>query len=136
MAAASIGPLGCAAHDQLGTLGDPVLERRARHVVTECARVDEARAALEAGALDRFGSVLDAGHESLRDDFEVSTPGIEHARDLVRDIAGVAGARLVGGGFGGCLVVAHDPDVQVQVPGLWSERLRPGAGASLTPLWR
>jgi galactokinase len=100
-------------------------------VITECARVDEARAALLGGELERFGAVLDAGHASLRDDFEVSTPTIERVREAARALPGVAGSRLVGGGFGGCLVVAHDPGARVQVPGLWCERLEPGGGARL-----
>jgi len=135
-AAAILGPLGRADPDQLASMGDDLLARRARHVASECTRVDEARDALAGGDAKRFGTILDAGHMSLRDDFETSTPGIERARDLVLGVDGVLGARLVGGGFGGCLVVAHEPDLPVQVPGLRCERLHPSAGASLTPRWR
>ena len=132
-AAEVIGPLGRATAADVATLRDPVLARRARHVVTECARVDEARRALEADDLGALGSLLDAGHASLRDEFEASTPGVEAVRDAVRAQPGIAGVRLTGAGFGGCLVVAHEPDASVAAQGRWSTRLRPGAGASVSP---
>jgi len=85
--------------DALGALSGR-LHRRARHVVTENARVTAAVAAFGAGDLDRVGELLTASHVSLRDDFEVST----HELDLVVDTAlahGALGARMTGGGFGG-----------------------------------
>jgi galactokinase len=131
-AAARIGMLGRATLADLAGLDDGELRRRARHVVTECARVDEASACLRDGALERFGTLLDEGHASLRDDFEVSTPDVERARDEVRALPGVAGVRLTGAGFGGWLVVAHDPDVTVAPPGRSSSRLEPAEGARVS----
>ena len=133
-AAASIGPLGRARRRDLDRLTDPVLRRRARHVVTECDRVDVARGALHAGDLATLGRLLDEGHVSLRDDFEVSTPQVEAVRDRLAAHAGVVGVRLCGAGFGGCLVVAHDPGVEVAVPGAWASRLVGAGGASVS--WR
>lgn len=81
------------------------LARRARHVVTEDARVIEAVGAMRAGDLERLGVLLDDSHASLRDDFEVSTAEIDRLVALARRQAGVYGARLTGGGFGGSIVV-------------------------------
>ena len=78
-----------------------------RHVVSENARVLQASEALEEGDLDRLGRLLAASHASLRDDFRVSTPELDVLVDeLVR--AGARGARLTGGGFGGCVVAVCD----------------------------
>ncbi len=81
----------------------------ARHVLTENARVLEAVAALSAADVGRLGGLLDASHRSLRDDYEVSTPEIDLLVDLLREQAGIYGARITGGGFGGSVVAAADP---------------------------
>jgi galactokinase len=80
-------------------LGDPGL-RRARHVVTENARVLAAVELLRAGDLDRLGPLLAASHASLRDDYEVSSPELDTAVDAAVE-AGAVGARMTGAGFGG-----------------------------------
>jgi galactokinase len=76
---------------------------RARHVVSENARVLAASEALRANELERLGALMSASHASLRDDFEVSTPELDL---LVTELgaAGAVGARLTGAGFGGCAV--------------------------------
>jgi galactokinase len=78
--------------------------RRCRHVVTENARVEAAAAALAAGDLDAFGGLMRASHESLRDDFETSTRELDLLVDAAMDAEGTIGARMTGGGFGGCTV--------------------------------
>ena len=83
---------------------DPVVFRRCRHVVTEDARVLASIAALRAGDLARFGQLMDASHASLRDDYETSCPEVDLLVDLARRCRGVLGARITGGGFGGCTV--------------------------------
>jgi galactokinase len=83
----------------------PPLDRRARHVITENARVLAAMAAMRAGALDTLGRLLVASHASLRDDFEVSRPDIDTLVRLALEQPGVYGARLTGGGFGGAVIV-------------------------------
>ena len=84
---------------------DPLLARRARHVVSENARTLEAAQALRDGDLSRMGALMRASHLSLRDDFEVSLPAIDALADLVNNVIGdVGGARMTGGGFGGCVV--------------------------------
>jgi len=108
-AAAVVGPLGLAGPEDLVGLRDPLLRQRARHVVTECARVDAFGAALTAGDLAVAGAVMDASHASLAGDFAVSTPELDHLVASLRSRAGVHGARMTGAGFGGCVVVLSEP---------------------------
>jgi galactokinase len=83
----------------------PPLDRRARHVVTENARVVEARGALQRGDAKRFGELMNESHRSMRDDFEVSTPEIDALVAVAQQQADVFGARMTGGGFGGSVVM-------------------------------
>jgi len=80
------------------------LRRRARHVITENARVGEAAAALTASDLGAFGRAMNESHFSLRDDYEVSCAELDLMAELGRRRPGVHGARMMGGGFGGCTV--------------------------------
>ena len=92
----------------------PVLERRARHVVREIQRVQLAANALRRDDLELFGLFMAQGHQSLRDDFAVSTPGLDAIVDEARAMGtrgGVFGARMTGAGFGGCAIVLADPAV-------------------------
>ncbi|MFD6161248.1 galactokinase [Nocardia sp. NPDC060256] len=92
----------------LDRIADEVLRRRARHVVTENARVLTVAKELRSGADPRtIGPVLTQGHASLRDDFEVSTPALDAAVDAAL-AAGAHGARMVGGGFGGSVIALVD----------------------------
>jgi galactokinase len=77
--------------------------RRARHVVSENARVLEAVVALEARAFDELGRLISASHASLRDDFEVTVPELDVAAEAA-ERSGALGARMVGGGFGGSVL--------------------------------
>ncbi|HEU5453702.1 MAG TPA: galactokinase, partial [Terriglobales bacterium] len=81
-----------------------VVARRCRHVVTENGRVVRAAQALAAGDLGEFGELMYASHASLRDDYEVSSPELDLMVELARQQPGVIGARMTGGGFGGCTV--------------------------------
>ena len=114
-------PLGLCTLGDLSELSDPVLRRRARHVVTECARVKEAEKVLARGNLGALGEIMSEGHRSLANDYRVSVPAVD---ELVEDLLaqpGVLGARMTGGGFGGCVIalctgdspaldpVAHSP---------------------------
>ena len=87
----------------LSQLSDPLLIRRARHVVTENRRVLDTAELLRAGRLDRIGPLLTASHSSLRDDFEVSWPEADAAVEAALE-AGALGARMTGGGFGGSVI--------------------------------
>ncbi len=81
-----------------------ILFRRARHVVTENHRVLEAVKVLESGDIERFGQLMNASHESLRDDYEVSSKELDVLVELAWKQPGVLGARMTGAGFGGCTV--------------------------------
>jgi galactokinase len=89
---------------------DGVLLKRARHVTTENARVDATAKALDEHDLQRVAELLDESHASLRDDYEASVPEVE---DTVKRLkaAGAAGARMVGGGFGGSVLALLPPGV-------------------------
>jgi galactokinase len=89
--------------ERVESLGDPVLRRRARHVVTENVRVMETVSLLRAGEAASIGPLLTASHTSLREDFEVSWPQADVAVEAA--VAGGAlGARMTGGGFGGSVI--------------------------------
>ena len=87
----------------LDQLPDPVLKRRVRHVVTENARVLEAADVLRGGRIADLAPLLDASHESMRDDFEITVPQVDLAVETARS-SGSLGARMTGGGFGGCII--------------------------------
>jgi galactokinase len=92
------------AHD----LPEPLL-RRARHVVTENGRVQEAVKALRRGNMVTLGALMDASHDSLKEDFEVSCRELDIMVDLAREQTGVYGSRMTGAGFGGCTVTLVEP---------------------------
>ncbi|HEV8133366.1 MAG TPA: galactokinase [Pyrinomonadaceae bacterium] len=81
-----------------------VIYRRCRHVVTENERVLDAASALKQGDVAKFGQLMNQSHQSLRDDYEVSCAELDLMVGLARKVEGVFGARMTGGGFGGCTV--------------------------------
>jgi galactokinase len=82
----------------------PVVARRARHVVTEDARVNRFVEAGRSGDLDAMGELMVESHRSLQHDYEVSCPELDFLVDAALSIQGVLGSRMTGGGFGGCTV--------------------------------
>jgi galactokinase len=105
-----------------GTGRGALLLRRARHVVSEDARVEEVVGLLRAGGDPRgVGPVLTAGHASLRDDFEVSVPELDTVVEVAL-AAGAHGARMVGGGFGGSAVALVDAAAVDDVTAAVTER--------------
>ncbi len=82
----------------------PLVARRAEHVVKEIARVESAVRALQRQDARAFGALMFAGHASLRDLYEVSTPELDALVEIARGLPGCIGARLTGAGFGGCTV--------------------------------
>ena len=83
---------------------EDVVYRRCRHVITENARVLSAGDALEQGDLERFGELMAESHRSLRDNYEVSCKELDLMVEIAHEVEGVYGARMTGGGFGGCTV--------------------------------
>ncbi len=95
------------APDTFNKLADTLperIEKRARHVVEEIERTFEAIPLLESGDLPAFGKLLNQGHVSLRDLYEVSIPELDIMVRLAQNIPGCLGARLTGAGFGGCTI--------------------------------
>ena len=90
--------------EQFGGGLQEVVYRRCRHVISENARVLSAANALEQRDLTRFGQLMAESHRSLRDDYEVSCPELDLMVELAHEVEGVYGARMTGGGFGGCTV--------------------------------
>jgi len=93
----------------------PVVYRRCAHVVHENQRVQETVAALAQGDLERVGALMNASHESLRVDYEVSSPALDAMVDAMRSAPGCLGARLTGAGFGGCAVALVRPGLEQAV---------------------
>lgn len=108
-AEALIGPLREATAAETDRIADPVVRARARHVVDENQRVRDFAAALAAGDLRAAGRLMREGHASLRDLYETSTSVMDAAVEAWNAMPGVYGARMTGGGFGGCIVALAEP---------------------------
>jgi galactokinase len=95
-------------------LADPVQRRRARHVVTENQRVLDTVALLREGRVHEIGPLMTASHGSMRDDFEITVPEVDTAVEAALS-GGAYGARMTGGGFGGCVLALVDADATDKV---------------------
>ena len=104
-----IGPLRQATPEQARAIDDPVLRMRALHVTSENQRVRDFAHALRAGDLVEAGRIVRDGHESLRLLYATSTPVMDAAVEQLCATPGVYGARMTGGGFGGCVVALTEP---------------------------
>ena len=118
-----VGPEDLERHAE--ALPEPLL-RRARHVVTEIARTAQAAEALSSGDLAGFGRLMSASHESLRRDYEVSVPELDTLAEAAAMAPGVFGARMTGGGFGGCAIAlverARVPDAGAAIAAAFARR--------------
>ncbi len=127
-------PLGRCALGDLSELTDPVLRRRARHVVTECARVREAERLFGQGDMHALGAVMTEGHRSLAGDYLVSVPAVDQLVEQLLAQPGVLGARMTGGGFGGCVIALCRPGAPALDPAAHAPRrawrVSPAAGAA------
>ena len=130
-----IGPLRLADVQSANRIVDPIVRARARHVVTENERVRQFAAALAAGDLRTAGQLMVESHASLRDDFATSTTQMDAAVEHYSRMPGVYGVRMTGGGFGGCIVVLADADINAEVDddaAINGMRVHAADGASLT----
>ena len=125
-AEALVGPLRESSPANVEAIEDDVLRRRARHVVTENQRVVDAAVALRADDREALGELFVASHRSLRDDFESSTAVVDALVERLCATPGVHGARITGGGWGGCVVAITEPGALDEG---W--KVRPGPGAHL-----
>jgi galactokinase len=124
-----------------------VVERRARHVVTENARVADFVDSSIRGDLARMGRLMVQSHRSLQNDYQVSCPELDFLVDTALSIDGVYGSRMTGGGFGGCTVTMLRPDAlphfHQQIVSAYEARFQvtpqlypchPSAGAGVEPV--
>lgn len=107
---------------------DPLLSRRARHVIGEIERVTHAVRALADGDVDQLGQLMNESHESSRQNFENSTSELDLLVQLAREQPGVFGARLTGAGFGGAIVALCQRDQSEAAVGQLREAYRQKAG--------
>lgn len=132
-AAGLVGPLPQLAVGDLRGIPDVVLRRRAKHVVTECARVTQMAEALATRDLGAIEELMSASQLSLSRDFEVSTGHLDQLVATIAATPGVIGARLTGAGFGGCIVAVAEPGA---LDGLeltpWSRVVRARGGAQVS----
>ena len=125
----------------------PTVYRRCRHVVSENDRVHRMVDALERGDFRLVGQLMDTSHESLRDDYEVSSEALDRMVEAMRGHHGCLGARLTGAGFGGCAVALVQAGTEKEVRetvqeayaktmNLWPEVYisPPSSGARVLPL--
>ena len=129
-----IGPLRSADDAAVARIVDPLIRSRARHVVTENQRVRDFATALASGDIKEAGRLMYASHLSLSRDFQTSTKKMDEAVDAYSRVPGVHGARMTGGGFGGCIVLLAEDETDLSAP-LCAEtggiRVRAADGASL-----
>lgn len=132
---ARIGPVRDASADDAARLSDPVLRARARHVVSENARVTAFAREIAAGDAAAAGALMTDSHRSLRDDFESSTPAVDELCARLDDTPGVLGTRITGGGWGGCVVALTLPGAvdtaDFDRDGMAAWHVQPSAGAHL-----
>lgn len=91
-------------------IGDPVLEKRAWHVISENARVKDAVIALQTGDLETFGKLMYSSHQSLKELYEVSGKELDTIVEFCKNFKGCIGARMTGAGFGGCAIALVNKD--------------------------
>ena len=96
--------------NDLGLLDDPVLKKRARHVITEQIRVTESAKVLKTNDLAAFGRLMSQSHRSLQRDYQVSCIELDFIVDFLNAQASCLGARMTGAGFGGCAVALVSSD--------------------------
>ena len=119
-----VGPLRDASRDDVERIADTTVRSRARHVVTENARVTDFATALGRGDWVSAGAIMTDGHRSLSSDFAVSTAQMDTEVARTNEVSGVFGTRMTGGGFGGCIVSLCRPGTEI--PG-WKVRASHGA---------
>ncbi len=120
-----IDPVIYESHKHL--IQDPVLKKRALHVVTENERVKQAKDALQNGNLEKFGELMYASHQSLQDLYEVSGKELDTIVEFCKTYSNCIGARMTGAGFGGCAIalVRKDSfeDFAVKLIAFYKERI-------------
>jgi len=108
---------------------DPVVAKRARHVITENARTVEAAQALRNQDIKRMGELMAESHASMRDDFEITVTEVDTLVEIVKSVIGnQGGVRMTGGGFGGCIVALVPPTLVDEVKLTVESQYQPATG--------
>lgn len=108
---------------------NPVVARRARHIITDSQRAIDLAATLKTGDLERIGQLMADSHASMRDDFEITVPPVDALVDIVKQVLGKAGGvRMTGGGFGGCVVALLPQELVEPVRAAVSTNYRAASG--------
>lgn len=97
-------------NDLISLNASPLIIKRAKHIITEIERTVAGAKALKEKDYAKFGKLMAESHESLKSDFEVSTPELDQLVDIASTVPGVYGSRMTGGGFGGCTVTLVTKD--------------------------
>ena len=127
-----LGPLASASLNLVEELHDPPLRRRAHHVISENLRVRAAVESARRGDPVGFGQAMNESHRSLAEDFDVSTSTLNDLSAALRSMPGIFGARMTGGGFGGCVVALTETGVGATINlGLPTWVVVPGDGAQV-----
>lgn len=113
---------------------DPILLKRARHIVYENMRVRMGDEALRTGNLAAFGETMSNTHESCRTLFENSCPEVDALVEIAQSVRGVYGAKITGGGWGGCAVILHEPDASEALSDALTDGYRARFGRDVTLL--
>ena len=114
--------------ENIHLIPDETLRRRARHVVGENSRVMQAVQALMEGDPAALGGLMSASHDSLRENYEVSCPELDGLVEAARETPGVHGAKMMGGGFGGCTLTLAEEEATDAFIGQAGERFRAAFG--------
>lgn len=109
-----VGPLSVADMNDVMKIPDAIVRSRATHVISENARVSAFATALSVGDFSLAGEIMQESHKSLAENFAVSVPEMDQAVAQLAATPGVYGARMTGGGFGGCVVALCEPNAQVE----------------------
>ena len=109
-----VGPLSVADMSDVTKIPDAIVRSRATHVISENARVSAFATALSVSDFSLAGEIMQESHKSLAENFAVSVPEMDQAVAQLAAIPGVYGARMTGGGFGGCVVALCEPSAQVE----------------------
>ena len=112
---------------------DPIVARRARHIITDSQRALDLATALEASDQARISELMAASHTSMRDDFEITAPLVDLLVDIVSEVIGKkGGVRMTGGGFGGCVVALLPHDLIAPVRAAIEARYAASSGFAAT----
>ena len=112
---------------------DPVVARRARHIITDSQRALDLAVALECGDRTAISTLMADSHASMRDDFEITVPLVDYLVEIVSEVIGQqGGVRMTGGGFGGCIVSLLPHDLVAPVKAAIAARYAQASGFNAT----